>query len=252
MEPLSAADILDIWERGVNRLPVEQALLILGFAFPRVPGERLAHLTIGQRDACLLKLREQTFGIQLKGWVTCPACSERLEMTFEVGDLQKSGAALPDPDLAETRDTTTALTLPPYEVTFRLPDSVDLRAITDIEDSGVARQKLLESCLLKIRKDGEETAASTLPAEVLEAVMERMEQAEPLADLTLAMECPACQHTWQALFDIVSFFWSEINAWAARLLREVHVLASAYGWREADILAMSAWRRQRYLEMVAV
>jgi hypothetical protein len=33
-------------------------------------------------------------------------------------------------------------------------------------------------------------------------------------------------------------------------LREVHVLASANGWSEAEILALSPQRRQRYLEIV--
>jgi hypothetical protein len=33
-------------------------------------------------------------------------------------------------------------------------------------------------------------------------------------------------------------------------LREVHTLAWAYGWREADILAMSPARRQFYIELV--
>ncbi len=52
------------------------------------------------------------------------------------------------------------------------------------------------------------------------------------------------------MFDVVSFFWSEICVQAKRLLREVHTLARAYGWREADILNMSTARRQFYLEMV--
>jgi hypothetical protein len=52
------------------------------------------------------------------------------------------------------------------------------------------------------------------------------------------------------LFDIVSFFWTELSAQAKRLLREVHTLARGYGWREADILAMSARRRQLYLDLV--
>ena len=51
--------------------------------------------------------------------------------------------------------------------------------------------------------------------------------------------------------DIASFFWSEIHSWAQRALREVATLARAYGWREADILSMSARRRQAYLEMIS-
>jgi hypothetical protein len=75
-----------------------------------------------------------------------------------------------------------------------------------------------------------------------------MAEVDPQADVQLAMACPACSHEWQLTFDILSFFWNEINAWASRILDEVHTLASAYGWREADILALSPHRRQLYLE----
>jgi hypothetical protein len=61
--------------------------------------------------------------------------------------------------------------------------------------------------------------------------------------------CPSCGHVWQALLDIVDFLWKEVAAGAARLLDEVHTLARAYHWPEADILAMSSRRRQAYLEL---
>jgi hypothetical protein len=52
-------------------------------------------------------------------------------------------------------------------------------------------------------------------------------------------------------FDIAAYLWQEVDARARRALRDTHTLARAYGWREADILAMSDFRRQQYLEMVA-
>jgi hypothetical protein len=66
----------------------------------------------------------------------------------------------------------------------------------------------------------------------------------------LGLHCPLCSHSWQALFDIASFFWTEISAHARRLLREVDALARAYGWSEAEILGLSASRRQAYLELI--
>jgi hypothetical protein len=84
----------------------------------------------------------------------------------------------------------------------------------------------------------------------MDEIVGHMAQADPQADVQLALCCPRCSHEWQEVFDIVSFFWSEISAWTARILREVHTLACAYGWREADILAMSPGRRQCYLEML--
>jgi hypothetical protein len=83
------------------------------------------------------------------------------------------------------------------------------------------------------------------------AIAEAMVEHDPRAEMRLAMHCHACQHSWSTIFDIVSFFWTEIEASAKRLLREVHTLAKAYGWREADILALSSARRQCYLELVS-
>jgi len=73
---------------------------------------------------------------------------------------------------------------------------------------------------------------------------------DPRARIELDLSCANCGHSWQTVFDIAGFLWAEINAWAPRTLRDVHTLARAYGWREADILGMSPRRRQSYLELV--
>jgi len=44
--------------------------------------------------------------------------------------------------------------------------------------------------------------------------------------------------------------FTELGAVARDLLGQVHALAFAYKWREADILQMSPARRQLYLQMV--
>jgi hypothetical protein len=77
-----------------------------------------------------------------------------------------------------------------------------------------------------------------------------MSELDPQGDVQLALNCPSCRHHWTAPFDVVSYLWIEIQSWASRLLREIHLLASAYGWREADILALSEPRRRAYLEIL--
>ena len=77
-----------------------------------------------------------------------------------------------------------------------------------------------------------------------------MASADPMAEIHLVLDCPCCQHKWEAPFDIVAFLWREISAAARRLLREVHTIASAYGWTETEILALSPARRRIYLEIV--
>ena len=238
LQKLSAASLLNLWEAGRGRTPVEQALLLLSVAFPeRAPGE-LAQLPIGQRDALLLRLREQTFGSRLTGLSACPKCGERLETTFTVDEFLES---LPTPAEA---DAPLTLETQGFKISFRLPTSLDLQSAPD-------RETLLSACVLAATQGETSITPASLPEAVIQSLVAHMEQADPLASVSMPFTCFACGHTWQSLFDIASFFWSEINAWAARMLREVHLLASTYGWSEADILAMSAWRRQLYLEMVS-
>ena len=108
-------------------------------------------------------------------------------------------------------------------------------------DEVAARRLLFERCL--------GSAAAEQPAGVLETIVARMAECDPGASIDLSLACPHCGHRWLAVFDIVSFLWTEIDTWARRLLDDVHALATAYGWTEADVLALSPVRRQFYVEM---
>jgi hypothetical protein len=79
-----------------------------------------------------------------------------------------------------------------------------------------------------------------------------MAELDSNANVQLALACPICHHHWSAPFDIGLFLWSELSAWAHKRLEEVHRLASAYGWTEAEILQLSPIRRQYYLEAIAL
>lgn len=215
--------------------PIQRALTLLTSACPETPPQQLAELSIGQRDALLLTLREWTFGTQIQSLATCPECGENLELTFSVADIRvATPTQLTEKLIVNFAD---------YEIELRLPNSLDLMTVSD-------SITLLERCLLGVYHQGKVQSTQQLPTDVVNAVVAKMAQADPQADLQLNLVCPACSHQWLSTFDIVAFFWSEIQAWAVRTIRSVHILATAYGWREADILAMSPYRRQLYLEMV--
>lgn len=232
----------------MNGLPAEKALHLLRMAYPDVTPGALARLTVGQRDLCLIKLREQTFGTHLTGVADCPGCSERVELDFDSRDIVDNGAVLPELQ-EETSSHSYQLDLPGWELSFRLPTNEDMLGLP--RDNSLPQKYLLKTCLIEARHDGEDVLTDDLPAEVVTAIAEKMVKEDPYLNITLALKCPACGHEWKMIFDIVSYFMSEINTWAARLLRQVHRLATAYGWRETDILSMSAWRRQHYLELIA-
>ncbi|HAE59211.1 MAG TPA: phage baseplate protein [Anaerolineae bacterium] len=251
MRPLSASNLLEIWERGLGKTPLEQALVILAVAFPQAAWDTLAKLTIEQRDTTLFHLREQTFGSQLKGLADCPACGEKLELTFTANDLRSMGL-LPNPTLSlpDTNQAGALLRRKGYEIHFRLPTSADLLNIERLAEVELAHRHLLEACIISARHRKNAVPFSELPSPITQAIIEQIGQSAALANLTIESTCPDCGQQWKIVFDVVSYFWSEINAWAMRMMREIHVIASSYGWSEADILAMSAWRRQRYLELI--
>lgn len=242
MRALTANALLGAWERALSESPTQRALTLLALACAETPPEQLTALTIGQRDAHLLDLREAAFGSQMSAHATCPACSRELELHFAVSSIR---AASPP-----SGATPYMLAWNEHQVEFRLPNSEDVAAVAPTESRAANTRRLLERCVLSARRKGEVVSVDSLPAELLMTVSERMGDADPQAAVQLALTCPDCSHSWQSRLDIVSYLWAEIHAWATRLLRDIHTLASAYGWREADILALNPWRRQAYLEMI--
>lgn len=243
MRIFSGQDIVYLWESGLSQHPLDRALLLLTAAYPEISREKLALLSIGQRDACLFALREQMFGSQLHSIATCPGCGEQLEFSLNTQDLPIMASIEPAGNMY-------TLTTEESEVHFRSPNSLDLAAIVGCRDVESARMKLVRSCITQATCQGNEIAMEELPASLLSAMVSHMDACDPLAAMDIPLDCTACGQTWTLLFDIVAFFWTEITAQARRLLHEVHTLASHYGWQEADILAMSVVRRQLYLEMV--
>jgi uncharacterized metal-binding protein YceD (DUF177 family) len=179
-------------------------------------------------------VREQIFGATLDASARCPCCEEPVEFTLQTTEL---GACAP-----ADREESYELAEDGVAVKFRVPNSVDLRAIADCGDVATARGLLLDRCILE--KSGE---ALTEP--LIAKLAARLSECDPLAEITLVLHCAACGHPWRVTFDIATFLWSEIDALAKRLMVEVQTLARAYGWSEDDILAMGAARRQFYLEM---
>jgi hypothetical protein len=168
----------------------------------------------------------------------CPRCRQPLETTLRVGDLRA----------ADEGSAGNSVTVGRYAVRCRPPNTADLLACNG-QDTGAIRRQLFAACVMEAVRDAQTVAAGDLPAEVVREVVDRIAALDPQADTRISLSCPDCQYGWSEVFDVVSFFWTEIDAWARRLLRDVNVLARAYGWREQDILAMSTMRRQLYVAM---
>jgi len=240
MRPVSAPELLEVWERELGAPPFEQALAILSAASPTTTRETLARWCIGRRDDGLLRIREWAFGPNLAILAECPRCNEQLETTVPVESLRAPVQIAQNPEFT--------LTWSDYAVACRTPNSEDLAACQG-QNHTECRQTLLRRCVIDSRCGNIPVGAQSLPAQTIDTIIARMAEADPQAQTLIDLTCPQCGYRWDEVFDIASFFWSEIDAWARRLLREVHVLASAYGWTEMDILPLSPTRRQIYLAM---
>jgi len=241
MRGLLAPDILRMWESEDDQLPIERALTLLAAGCPENSREQLAALSISRRDSWLLELHRRTFGDTLNAFSECPQCSGQLEICFAAAAIKAAGDDRPNVQEMESRGVT---------LRFRLPNSVDLAEAISAGTIDRAKKVLLCRCVIEARRGEAMVAPNELPPEVTEEINRLMAALDPGAEVLLNLQCPFCSHVWNALFDIAAFFWTEISAHARRLLREVDALARTYGWGEAEILGLSAIRRQAYLELI--
>lgn len=241
MRGLGASDVLRAWEVGRDRHAVDRALLLIGMAEPNLPEEALFALPVGERDARLVEARLRTFGDRFEALVSCPRCAAALEFSFHASAIQ--GEA---PD--EGGNAPFEAEVGGRRLLFRQPDSHDLAAIAGVADAAEARRELLRRCLVVAEGADPCLDVEQLTTALGKRVAQLLAERDPRADVELEVRCESCGHSWPVVFDIVAFFWAEIEALARSLLREVATLARAFGWHEADILAMSPARRRLYLK----
>ncbi|HET7536469.1 MAG TPA: hypothetical protein VFJ90_08450 [Candidatus Didemnitutus sp.] len=242
MRGLTAAEALELWERGSGESPVRRALLLLAPVCPDLGPAALERLPLGERDALLLDLRERTFGSALSSTTACPACGGQVQADFTTRSIRAP---------RKNRKENWELDHQGVTARFRLLDSLDLEAVTQAADEESARRALLGRCLATAGGTrGDTPDVSEFSDAFVTALATRLADADPQADVSLALDCPGCGHRWDAPFDIAGFFWIELQSYARRLLQEIHELASAYGWTEAQILALTPARRAAYLELV--
>jgi hypothetical protein len=234
VSPLPAAKLLEFWEWGQRAHPLDRALRLVAVARPELPTNELAAMPLGDRDASLLALREELFGRDLPCVADCHNCGERLEFDISTPILR---GGEPTPASAELMHAGRTLRMRPL-------NSNDLAAVVGASNTDEARVLLARRCLL-------DDDTIELSDELVQALAQRLAELDRRAEMLFDLTCPACGQRWQSALDVEAYLWREISAEALRLLHEVDALARAYGWREADILAMSATRRRAYLELAS-
>ena len=77
-----------------------------------------------------------------------------------------------------------------------------------------------------------------------------LDEAAGDALLALVSECPECGGRVDGVLDSCALLWDAVADAAPQLLREVATLATAFGWTEPEVLALTPARRAAYLDLV--
>jgi hypothetical protein len=235
-QAICGAALLAAWERGIAEPPPVLTLLRAGY--PGLTEEEAAALPLTWRDRALALLHQLSFGPVFLAVAPCESCSARLEFTLSAELLAASLQAAAAEGVLADGEVTARL---------RLANTRDLSDAAAAPDLEMARLRLLARCVEAVDRAGRVVA---LPQALHAAALDRLDAMHDAAEIAARLLCPACGVSQTVHLDIAGFLWAEVRHAARRLLDEVHELAWAYGWSESAILAMSAARRQAYLERV--
>jgi hypothetical protein len=237
MRALNNSGVLALWESGRRLHSLDRGLFAIRALGIEEDGEDAADWPLGRRNQALAEVHLDCFGEQLQGWTECGHCGEKLEFQIDCRSLiELQTRAKASPVLVRGR-------------AFRAPTSRDLARIANEPDSESAALELMRACCL-LNERREDCAPAAWSSNDFEELGMKVAEADPLAEILLSLECPVCKAAREQALDIAEFIWSELESFAKRILYEIHILASAYGWSEEQILSLSESRRSLYLQMV--
>lgn len=242
MQDLGPATILRIWEHAADARPEQRGSAILAAARD-LPLATIEAEALGRRDARLLSLRRDLLGDRVDARGACSSCGAEIEAGFAVADLLADPA--PDPQIRTVRAG--GLT-----VEVRALSAGTLAQLTHAcrgHDPTEIQREILSHCVVSCETD--QGVPTPLPEALHLEIGDAVAALDPLSVISLSLQCPECQTTFETVFDPVAFLWQEISVLVKRLLAEVDQLARAYGWTEAEILALPAARRRAYLRLTA-
>jgi len=216
-------------------------------------------LLVADRQLILLRLREATYGGQVKGSVPCPwpDCGRRVGVSFSTADVPITASSDKGPvyTLVLSPEAMPGVEEAERTVAFRLPTGADQELLSPLldENEATALAGLLAHCLLRVGPDEsvDEACVSRLSPLARLEIERRMETVAPHVDLLMEAVCAECGRNFSAPFDLQRFFFGELRVTADLLYREVHYLAYHYHWSEREIMEMPRDQRGRYIAVLA-
>lgn len=239
--PLTGAVELGIAEAWAESSSVPAAVTAaLSAAIDEIGGNvpdtaTVRSLSVGDRQFLVRKLAGHLGCSRVWLASACTVCGESFDFAVDQAELPAKPAS--------PRPVECASSIGP--LTVRPPTGADQEAVAESEDAE-AVQLLIERC---VRRHGEpltdEQVDQVLAADFV-ALDEAFSSCSPEVTTVVTAVCPECDASSEIRIDPYLLF----DARAEDLLTDVHTVASAYHWSEAEILALPRARRMQYLARI--
>jgi hypothetical protein len=210
----------------------------------------IAEMTIGDRVALLLHLRKISFGDVAQLETRCPACQEPIASDLAISELVKHMQVQPEVDYYN-------IEFDEYSVWARLPCGRDQGLIAQVDNHAADAttttpdidydREIVKMCVTRSTPD----LPKDLTDDLVQKISTRLEALDPLANISLNMVCPVCNHSFKMPFFVEQFLFQELIMRQLQLEQEIHWLAFYYNWNENEILSLPITRRKRYVELIA-
>lgn len=244
MRNFSERRLLELWEGSERKSPLYFSLLIICEFYPELSFEKVLQLPIGVRDILIFKIRKELLGDEMTGYTSCPQCGEKVEWKMKYLDFGfPFEPGIPDKIYHSFQKGR-------YRITYRLPNSSDSFEMLKNRNNSDNYNYLISECIQEVILNKKAVQNAELPNDILEKVFEQMELKDEFANIRISVVCPACKNQWESIFDVVDYFWMEVNSLTNRILSEIGILAYSFGWSEKEILDLTPERRRTYIEML--
>lgn len=214
--------LIDRWDSGAGLPPHG---LLAGLLEPVADGRPLGADSLGRRNRRLIALHQRWVDRPIEAHVACPHCSATTEFVLPLEAMLELSEPPRDAQVTVAGRH------------FRLPTMDDLAAV------GPDPHALVGRCAID--------PGVALDTAGLAALGEAFDRADPLARLMVDAACAECGAAVAAEVDLAEFVAAELARLVDLLLRDIDVIAGAYGWSEAAILDLPPTRRARYVELIA-
>ena len=184
--------------------------------------------TINRRLQGLIAVTIATRGAAFSSTIRCQACAAPMDLPLRLDAFRR-----------EDDPPSVACALDGEMHDIAVPTGADQRAWLQVGADGTA------AMLARLLPQG--AAASP---ERLAVVETALAAADPLTVLTVETRCPECGAENAMELDLEATCLALLTAEQPRLIDDIHALARAYHWTEAEVLAVPPRRRRQYLDRI--